>query len=257
MVRAEAAILNRASVLRLAAPAVALVALLLLAPLAPEPRGAGQFRVQAYATHAVYFLAMGWFVLGLCGVQQLTRRRLTILLLALVAAVMVGNLMEWPVVTDLFKIAFGGVAGHAFVRAIERPWWLIPICVCVPLADAWSVFSSKGVTNAVIERAESNPTWIEWPTIATPIAGFPYDAFGRIGIVDVLFLGLFLGASIRWQLGVKRVLAATTLGFLATSALVFEGADIAVPALPLLCVAFLLAAAPALWRDARAAWTTD
>ncbi len=48
---------------------------------------------------------------------------------------------------------------------------------------------------------------------------------------------------------------ALVLGLLATSVLVVEGARIAIPALPLICVAFLLACAPGLLADARDAWT--
>ena len=81
----------------------------------------------------------------------------------------------------------------------------------------------------------------------------PYEAFGRLGIVDVLFCALFLGAAIRWSLGIRRAAVALVLGLVATSVIVVEGVDVAIPALPLLCIAYLLACGPALVRDARAA----
>lgn len=140
------------------------------------------------------------------------------------------------------------------MRAIERPWWLVPICICVPLADAWSVFSERGVTKAVIDRAQEEPAWVNWPTLAVPIAGFPYEQFGRLGIVDVLFLALFLAAATRWSSACCAASSPCPWAWATTSVLVFEAVDVAVPALPLLCIAFLLAYAPAIWRDARSAW---
>lgn len=228
-----------------------LAAMLLLAPFVPAPTSATEFRLLAYPSHAAWFLAIGALVATLAPLRLLPRRRLAYGIAAGFVVVVALNLLEVPVASDLAKVAFGTLAGFAFVRALERPWWLVPIAICVPVADAWSVFSERGVTNAVVDRAREDPAWIEWPTLASPIAGFPYEAFGRIGIVDILFLALFLGAAARWQLGVRRGVVAMSIGFVLTSALVFESVDLAVPALPLLCLAFLVAYAPALWRDAR------
>lgn len=236
---------------------VVMAVLLLGAPLLPEPRSLTQFRTWAYGSHIVFFGVVSAAVAVSVPVAALPRRWL----LTAVGATFVGavalNVLEVPVASDVVKFLFGAFAGAGLVRMIERPWWLVPICLCVPIADAWSVFSSKGVTNAVVERAQEDRAWIDWPTIATPIAGFPYESFGRIGIVDVLFIAVFLGAAARWRLGLWRCVAFLTAGFVGTSVLVFEDVATAVPALPLLCVAFLLGAGPGLWRDMRAAARGD
>lgn len=251
MVRREAPILTPVR-WRLAALLFALLAaMLLLAPLVPEPQTATRFRLLAYPSHALWFLAIGALAATLAPLWQLPRRWLVAALVVAFALVIALNVASVPVASDLAKVAFGVLAGLAFVRALERPWWLVPIALCVPVADAWSVFSERGVTHAVVERGREDPAWIEWPTIASPIAGYGYESFGRIGIVDILFLALFLGAAVRWRLGVARGVVAMAIGFVLTSALVFEAVDLAVPALPLLCLAFLLAYAPGLWRDAR------
>lgn len=171
---------------------------------------------------------------------------------ALVLAVL-GIAVDLEVLADVSKAWFGAIAGVAFARIIERPWWLLPIALCVPIADAWSVYSSFGVTHAVLERAQEEPRWIEWPTVATPIAGLPYESFGRLGIVDVLFAALFLGSAVRWRLGTYRLAVALVVGLLATSVVVLEVEDVAIPALPLICLGFLAACVPALVRDVRAA----
>lgn len=238
--------------MRIAVALVAmLVAMLLLAPLVPEPKRSTEFRLLAYPSHALWFAALGALVVTVAPLWRMRLRWLGAALLGSLAAVIALNLLAVPVASDLAKISFGTLAGLGFVRTLERLWWLLPIAVCVPIADAWSVFSERGITNAVVDRAREEPAWIEWPTVASPIAGYPYEAFGRIGIVDILFLALFLGAAARWRLGTTRGVIALAAGFVGTSTLVFESVDLAVPALPLLCLAFLVAYAPALWRDAR------
>jgi hypothetical protein len=229
---------------------VVLAALLVLLPHLPTPSTDTEIRIAVYASHATWFACLVAFVVVVAGAWATPTRQLVGWVFALLVLVAVLDVLDVDVASDLAKIAFGAAAGTAFVRAIERPWWLLPICVLVPLADAWSVFSSRGVTHAVVERAQEEPRWLDWPTIATPIAGVPYEAFGRLGIVDVLFLALFLGAAIRWSLGIRRAAPAVALGLLATSVIVVEGVDVAIPALPLLCIAFLLACGRALVRDA-------
>lgn len=240
------------------APTITLAALaalvLLLAPLLPAPANVTEFRVAAYGAHAVWFALVTAFALAIGGSWRASRLVTAIALVTTFALVVVLNVADVDVASDVAKLTFGGLAGAAFIRVIERPWWLLPISVLVPLADAWSVFSSRGVTHAVVERAREEPRWIDWPTIATPIAGLDYDTWGRIGIVDVLFLTIMITSAARWELGLRRALVLLPIALLGTSVLVFEGADIAIPALPLLCVAFLVAAGPALVRDARDAW---
>ncbi|MCW2925098.1 MAG: hypothetical protein JWM98_2502 [Thermoleophilia bacterium] len=230
-----------------------LAALLLLAPTLPEPGSLTQLRLWAYGSHAVYFGALCAAVALLVSVREWPTRRLVAATLGSFVVVMVLNRLDVDVASDVAKVLFGTFAGAGLVRAIERPWWLVPICVCVPLADAWSVFSSRGVTHAVVQHARKDPTWIDWPTVATPIAGFDYASAGRIGIVDVMFTAIFLAAAARWDLGLRRCAALIAVGFVGTTVLVFQTTLSAVPALPLLCIAFLLGAAPGLWRDLRAA----
>ena len=227
-----------------------LAALLLALPLLPTPSTDTEVRLAVYLSHAAWFATVTAFAVVVSVAWRAPLVPLLGVVAALLVLVVVLNLLDVDVASDLAKVAFGAAAGTAFVRAIERPWWLLPICLLVPIADAWSVFSDRGVTNAVVERAREEPAWLDWPTIATPIAGVPYEAFGRLGIVDVLFLALFVGAAVRWSLGVRRAAVALVLGLLATSVIVVEHVDVAIPALPLLCLAYLVACGPGLAQDA-------
>lgn len=236
--------------------AVALVAVWLVAPLLPQPTTLGAYRVAAYGSAAVFFALLGVVALG--AIHELLRLRTRTLVLGAVGAfvaVMALNVLDVEVASDAAKVVFALAAGTAVVRVIERPWWLVPVALCVPIADIWSVFSDKGVTKAVVNKAAEEPRWIDWPTIATPVAGYDYDAFGRLGIVDVFFLTIFLAAAVHWSLGARRLAVALPLTFVCTIVVVNEWIDTAVPALPLLCLAFLVLAWPGLWRDLRAEWT--
>ncbi|MCW2926660.1 MAG: hypothetical protein JWM86_628 [Thermoleophilia bacterium] len=246
--------MTRRVLVRSALLALVASAALALAPLLPGPTSLDEYRVAAYVSHAAWFAlvtALAWSV----AVAWPAPMRLLLAGVALsFALVVVLNVADVDIASDVAKLCFGSLAGVAFVRAIERPWWLLPIFLLVPAADAWSVFSDQGVTNQVVERARDEPRWIDWPTIASPVAGVDYEFLGRLGIVDVLFLALMLAATVRWGLGIRRALVLLPTGLLLTTILVIERPQDALPALPLLCVAFLLATGPALVRDARAAW---
>lgn len=221
----------------------------------PTPDENWERRVAIYGSVLVIYLLVAWLVSALVPVALWGRRTLVVSAVVLLALAMAGNLLELAGVTDAVKLGFGAIVGVAIARMVERPWWLLPICVLVPLADAWSVFSDRGVTHAVVERAREDPTWINWPTIATPIAGYEYSASPRIGIVDVLFLAVFLTVAWNFHMGLVRGALLLPLGFVATNALIFEGAvPQAIPALPLLCLAFLMVYAGPLLRDACVAW---
>lgn len=232
---------------------IAFVAILLVAPLLPAPTTDLQYRIAVYASQLLGYAVVVAITAAIASRWHVARHRLALAILATFILAMACNVLGWMIPADLAKVWFGAVAGAAFVRAVERPWWLLPISTCVPLADAWSVYSSRGVTNAVLERAREEPRWIDWPTIATPIAGYDYESFGRLGTVDILFAGLFIAAAWRWRMHVLRVAVAILVGLLATTAMLLEVEGVAIPALPMICIAFLAAAAPALVRDARTA----
>ena len=72
--------------------------------------------------------------------------------------------------------------------------------------------------------------------------------FAQLGLPDVLFFSLFLGAADRFGLRIGLTWVLMALSFGATLALAV-GFDISgLPALPLLSVAFVLANADHLWR---------
>ena len=234
------------------AATVAMLVVLVGAPHLPTPRSELWFRVAAYLTHAAWFAIVLVLVAAIVQWWRVPRRTMALAIGGTFLLAMAGNLLDWSIPADVAKVWFGACAGAAFVRAVERPWWMLPIACAVPIADAWSVYSSRGVTKAVIDRAQEEPRWIEWPTIATPIAGVPYELFGRLGTVDILFCALFLAVAVRLHLGRARTAIALWIALVATTFIVLEVEGLAIPALPLICLGFLVVQLPALVRDLRA-----
>lgn len=238
-----------------AACAVVIVATIYLAyPRLPAPTTEAQFRWATYGGGCLFHLAVGAFALvGVSLLQRSSRWVLTAVIIAAFGALLIGNMAEVRVATDLAKLVFAIAAGAAFSRAIERPAWLVPVCLLVPIADIWSVYARQGVTRHVIERANQDPRWVDWPTIVVPVPGFSYLNGGRLGITDVFFLALFVAVLVRWNMSPVRSTALLALGFVVTGFISLEWMSNAVPALPVLCVIFLLANPRPIWRDMRAA----
>lgn len=225
------------------------------APHLPTPKSAPQFRWASYGGGSVFYLAVGAFVLSLVIALRHATKWIIIGVIVLgLIALIAGNLLEIRIATDLAKMLFASAAGAGFSRAIERPAWLVPICLLVPIADIWSVYAQRGVTRHVVERAAADPRWIDYPTIAVPVPGFSYLQGGRLGITDVFFLALFIAVIVRWNFGPWRSTAILSLGFVITGLISLEILkDVAVPALPILCILFLLANPRAIYRDMRVA----
>ena len=121
------------------------------------------------------------------------------------------------------------------------------MAVLVPWVDIWSV--AAGPTEDVVEQR---------PGPLDRISGaFPNPvetATVNIGPPDILFFALFLAAADRFALRVAWTWIGMT-GFLAgTLVLVWTWAGIAgLPALPAVCLGFLIANADLLWRNVRSA----
>lgn len=148
---------------------------------------------------------------------------------------------------NVAKLAFYGVVGFWFLTLFEELWWITLVAVLVPWVDIWSV--AAGPTEYVVEE---RPGIFERISVAFPTPG--ETATVNIGPPDILFFALFLAAADRFGLRVAWTWVGMT-GFLAgTLVLVWTWDDIAgLPALPAVCLGFLIPNADLLWRDVRAA----
>ena len=120
------------------------------------------------------------------------------------------------------------------------------VAVIIPWVDAISVW--RGPTEYVVEQ---QPGVFEGLAIAFRVPGEENAAY--LGPPDILFFALFLGAADRFGLRVRATWLAMT-ALLAGTLVVTAYTDVAgLPALPAICVGFLLPNADLLVRDLREA----
>ena len=157
------------------------------------------------------------------------------------------TVLEVDSAANVAKLACYGVVGFWFLTLFEELWWITLVAVLVPWVDIWSV--AAGPTEYVVEE---RPGIFERVSVAFPNPG--ETATVNIGPPDVLFFALFLAAADRFGLRVAWTWVGMT-GFLAgTLMLVWSWEDIAgLPALPAVCLGFLLPNADLLWRNVREA----
>lgn len=131
-------------------------------------------------------------------------------------------------------------AGWFFLRFFEEVTWVVLVAVLIIPVDIFSV--ARGPTKTILEE---KPEVFDHLSIGFPVPGASGAA--QLGLPDVLFFALFLGAARRFGLRTGLTWALCTLSFGATLAIT-AGTDVSgLPALPLLSLAFVAANADLLW----------
>ena len=147
---------------------------------------------------------------------------------------------------NVAKLACFALLGFWFLSLFEQLWWVALVAVLVPWVDVWSV--AVGPTRYVVEE---QPGFFERISVAFPNPG--ETATVNIGPPDVIFFALFLAAADRFRLRVAWTWLAMTACLAATLALVWTWDVSGLPALPAVCLGFLVPNADLLWRDVRSA----
>ena len=156
---------------------------------------------------------------------------------------------------DLGKIALGAGAGYWLGSTLAELTADLRVVVgwrvAAGVLDAASVFLPQGPTHLLLTKA---PQTLPYFVVAFPTIGYSvHDAYSGLGTSDVLFFGLYLAAAIGYRLRVRLTLVAMVASFVATVAVALWSR--ALPALPLLSLAFLGANADLIarrWRRRRA-----
>ena len=144
------------------------------------------------------------------------------------------------------KLGATAAAAFVFLSIFESATWVALIAALIPWVDAYSVF--WGPTSRILEH----PKGVSALSFAFPIPG--ESGVASLGLPDLLFFALFLAAAARFRLRVGATFVLMALSFGTTTALA-AWTNRALPATPLLSVAFLLANADLLWRRLRASGT--
>jgi len=151
---------------------------------------------------------------------------------------------ELEIAANYAKLAAATLAGWFFLRFFERAGWVALVALLVIPVDAISV--ARGPTRTILEE---KPEVFDLLSVAFPVPGGGYAA--QLGLPDVVFFALFVGAADRFGLRRGPTWIACTLSFGVTLVLAAFADVGGLPALPLLSAAFVLVNADLLWRQRR------
>jgi hypothetical protein len=142
------------------------------------------------------------------------------------------------------KLGATTAIGFWFLGFFETVGWVVLVALLIPWVDAYSVW--RGPTRHIVDEQRDVFTALSF---AFPVPG--ETASANLGVPDLLFFAVFLGAAARFRLRVGWTWLAMTGSFALTMALAV-GFDVGgLPALPLLSLAFLAPNADLLWRELR------
>jgi hypothetical protein len=201
-------------------------------------------RADIMVSAAIVLTAVAALVWAMLPLSALARRLPLVALAALPCAV-VFVWVGWVPAANVAKVVFAGALGIWISAELERLSWIVIVAAVSAAVDVVSV--AAGPTKAILEKG---PVVVGYFTIAVTWAGYGYaEAYTGLGVSDVLFFSLYLGAARRFGLRVGWSAVAMVASFLGTIAVAMWWT--ALPALPLLSVAFLAVNADLLVRGIR------
>jgi uncharacterized membrane protein SirB2 len=173
-----------------------------------------------------------------------TAVQLFALAVAFVALAIVFEVAGTSAPADFAKLAAMTAVGWLFLRYFEDASWVVLIAFIVPWVDAYSVW--RGPTHEIVTHRQHVFSAL---SLAFPVPGVNDSA--KLGLPDLLFFALFLGAAARFRLRVPWTWLCLTASIGGTMALATYFDVGGLPALPLLSLGFLLPNADLLWRAVR------
>ena len=164
--------------------------------------------------------------------------------LTLVVLAVLFRVADLDVLFNLAKLFALIALGFWFLTWFETVVWAALVAAIIPWVDIWSVFF--GPTEKV---TEDHPSVFNDVAIEFAVPGS--DEGARIGPPDILFFALFLAACRRFELRVAWTWIGMT-ALLGATLILATTTDISgLPALPAICIGFLLPNADLLWRELR------
>jgi hypothetical protein len=182
------------------------------------------------------------FLLVWLGLPLWNAPRLLVLAAGLLVATVVLAALGQDELANTSKLAGVTLLGWWFLSYFESVSWVVLVALLIPWVDAYSVW--RGPTKTITEEHAQ-------VFDALSIAFVVPAGTAQLGLPDVLFFALFLGAAVRFGL---RPLATWIglVGGLALTMILATWLDVAgLPALPALSLGFLVPNADLLWRRLR------
>lgn len=203
-------------------------------------RVAPRVQLSPVTAYAIGFAAVAFGVLGTAWrCPAVTRRSLPLLIAPCGALVLLSRstLPELDVAMAVTVCLLMGctLLGAVVGWAIEHPGHLVFVAIVSAAADALSVLHPSGPSAAIAQSEVAlSVLALPWPMLGTP----SIEPF--LGAGDVVFTSLYIACGRKHALAERRTVAALTLGFAVTMVAVVA-LEIAVPALPFLGMAMVLA----------------
>jgi hypothetical protein len=190
-----------------------------------------------------FLLIPAFFVLTLLALplSRVESRLLGGAVLALVVLTAMLEIADLDVAANFVKFAAVTAAGWWFLSFFEAISWVLLVALLIIPVDIFSVF--RGPTKVIVEQ---QPQVFDLLSIAFPLPGEANSA--QLGLPDVLFFALFLGATLVFGLRTVPTWIAMTLSFGLTLTLAVAAEIGGLPALPLLSAAFVLVNADLIWK---------
>jgi hypothetical protein len=229
---------------RAAAALALLAALVLYWQFAPELPGLPDWGDVVFVAVVVFPAMFALVRLALPLSERLDAWPLALLLATFVVLAVAFSVGGLEILANLAKLGAATVAGWWFLRFFEAPWWVLLVALLIVPVDLYSV--ARGPTR---EITTNRPEVFDALSVFIRYPG--ETATGNLGLPDVLFFALFLGATVRFALRTNLTWALMTLSFGGTLALAVALEEAGVAALPLLSAAFVVANADLLWRSLR------
>ncbi len=154
--------------------------------------------------------------------------------------------LSFPVGSNFCKLAAMTLLGWGFLAFFEAVSWVVLVAFLIPFVDAYSVW--RGPTKALTGKGH------EHVFAALSIAFVvPGGTAARLGLPDILFFAVFLGASMRFHLRPAATFVGMLLGLGLTMIIAIwaTGPDSGLPALPGVSLGFLVPNADLLWHRLR------
>jgi hypothetical protein len=214
-------------VTRAVAALAALGAFNLAAPHLPEPSQAAQIAVLAIVSFPLATLVVAGLAPSRAPAPWLLGAAAAAA--AVTAGLIAAGLQGTP--ATLAKLVAAACIGVALARLLQTAAELVTIALLVAAVDAYSV--AAGPTHAIVLHHQQ-------VLDSFTLAFHPPGSYGvaQIGASDFIFFALFTAAAVRLALRTRPTWAAMTASLGATMALSYAF-DAALPALPLLSLAFL------------------
>jgi hypothetical protein len=184
------------------------------------------------------------FALVLLALPLRTRRWIGPVGVAFAVLAALLTIVNADVFANFARLGAATFLGWWFLGLFEAVSWVVLVACIIPWVDAYSVW--RGPTKQIVAHHEHVFTVLSF---AYPVPG--EHASANLGMPDLLFFALFLGAADRFHLRVYATWVCLVAALGGTIALTVWFDLSGLPALPAVAIGFLVPNADLLWRAVR------